>query len=171
MVCADDEVVVVSISPTKQSQKGFVLIVTAIAMTLLLGVAGLGIDIGRMYVIRAELQSFTDAAALSAVMELNGSDSGLVLARTGAGRLASGPHAMRWDMGTQPITNMTTTFSPDNKTWLEQPKQASDCRYVRVVATEPAPLVFLRIFQPLTSTTVAAASVASKMDQTARLIQ
>jgi len=49
-------------------------------MTLLLGVAGLAIDIGRMYVIRAELQSFTDAAALSAAVELNGTDSGVALA-------------------------------------------------------------------------------------------
>ena len=82
-------------------------------MTLLLGLAGLGIDIGRMYVIRAELQSFTDAAALSAAMELNGTDSGLARARTGAGRLANGPHAMRWDMGTQAITNIATSFSTD----------------------------------------------------------
>jgi uncharacterized membrane protein len=178
-VYADEKIVVVCLSPTKQvqeaprkqSQKGFVLIVTSIAMTLLLGVAGLGIDIGRMYVIRAELQTFTDAAALSAAMELNGTDSGLALARTGAGRLASGPHAMRWDMGTQPITNMTTAFSPDDKTWLEQPKQAGDCRFVRVTASEPAPVIFLRIFQPLTTTTIAAASVAAQMDRTARLIQ
>src|ERR1700677_4891017 len=80
-------------APTSQpakSQRGFVLIVTAISMTLLLGLAGLGIDVGRMYVIRAELQSFTDAAALSAALELNGSDSGLARARTGAGRVANG---------------------------------------------------------------------------------
>ena len=82
-------------------------------MTLLLGLAGLAIDIGRMYVIRAELQSFTDAAALSAALQLNGTDPGLVRARAGAGRLAKGPHAMRWDMGTQPITQITTSFSSD----------------------------------------------------------
>lgn len=140
-------------------------------MTLLLGVAGLAIDIGRMYVIRAELQSFTDAAALTAALELNGTDAGLALARTGASRLANGPHAMRFDMGTQPITNIATSFSPDNKTWQEQSKSSADCRFVRVVATEPAPVIFLRIFQPLSSTTIAAASVAAKMEQTVRLIQ
>lgn len=140
-------------------------------MTLLLGLAGLGIDIGRMYVIRAELQSFTDAAALSAALELNGTPAGLANARSGAGRLANGPHAMRWDMGTQPITNITTSFSPDQKTWLEQPKQSADFRFVRVVAAEPAPVIFLRIFQPLTSTTVAAASVAAKTGAFVRLIQ
>ncbi len=140
-------------------------------MTLLLGLAGLAIDIGRMYVIRAELQSFTDAAALSAALELNGTDSGIARARTGAGRLANGPHAMRWDMGTQPITNIVTSFSSDQATWQEQPKQAANFRFVRVIASQPAPVIFLRIFQPLTSTTVAAASVAAKTDASARLVQ
>ncbi len=56
---------------------------------------------------------------------------------------------MQWDLGTRPITNIVTSFSADNKTWQEQPKQAGDYRFVRVVATEPAPVIFLRIFQPL----------------------
>jgi uncharacterized membrane protein len=154
-----------------KSQQGFVLIVTAISMTLLLGLAALGIDIGRMYVIRAELQAFTDAAALSAALELNGTDSGLARARDGAGRLATGPHAMRWDMGTQPIANIATSFSSDGANWQEQPKQAYDLRFVRVIATESAPVIFMRIFQPLTSATVAAASVAAKTEMSARLIQ
>jgi Flp pilus assembly protein TadG len=156
---------------TRQEEGGFVLIVTSIAVTLLLGLAGLGIDIGRMYVIRAELQSFTDAAALSAALQLNGTESSLDRARAGAARLAEGPHAMRWDLGAQPITNISTSFSSDGKTWLEQPTQARDYRLVRVVASEPAPVIFLRIFQPLTSTIVSSASVAAKADQTVRLVQ
>ena len=65
-VRADEEIVAVRRSRTHQHQRGFVLIATSIALTILLALAALGIDIGRMYVIRAELQSFTDAAALSA---------------------------------------------------------------------------------------------------------
>jgi len=42
---------------------------------------------------------------------------------------------------------------------------------VRVIATEPAPVIFLRIFQPLASTTVAATSVAAKTEASARLVQ
>jgi hypothetical protein len=170
---ADHVIVAVCRSRTGQpptSEKGFVLIVTSIAMTLLLGLAGLGIDIGRMYVIRAELQSFTDAAALSAAMELNGTDSGIARARSGAGRLADGPHAMRWDMGTEAITNITTSFSSDNKIWQERPEQPG-VRFVRVMAAEPAPIIFLRIFQPRSSSTVAAASVAAKTDSSVRLVQ
>jgi len=140
-------------------------------MTLLLGLAGLSIDIGRMYVIRAELQSFTDAAALSAAVELDGTDGGLARARTGAARFANGPHAMRWDMGTQAITNIATSFSIDQTSWQEKPRQSSDCRFVRVAASVPAPVIFLRIFQPLSSATVAAASVATKTAQSVRLIQ
>lgn len=160
----------------RRSRNGFVLIVTSIALTILLALAVLGVDIGRMYVIRAELQSFTDAAALSAAIELDGTDSGLANARTGATRLASGPHAMQWDLGTRPITNIATSFAqgtagPDSKTWQEQPKQAGDIRFVRVVASEPAPVIFLRIFQSLTSTTVAASSVATKTEGSPRLVQ
>jgi uncharacterized membrane protein len=130
-------------------------------MMLLVGLAGLAIDIGRMYVIRAELQSFTDAAAIAAALQLDGTDAGLKRARADATRLASGPHAMRWDMGTQPITNIKTSFSADQ----------AGVRSARVVATERAPIIFLRLLQPLTSTTVAASSVAQKLDQSVRLIQ
>jgi Flp pilus assembly protein TadG len=142
-------------------------------LTILLALAALGIDIGRMYVIRAELQSFTDAAALSAAIKLDGTGLGLANARTGAGRLATGPHAMQWDLGTRPIGNITTSFSADNKTWQEQPKQPGDYRFVRVLATEQAPVIFLRIFQPLGlgSSTVAAASIAAKTQGHARLIR
>jgi uncharacterized membrane protein len=153
--------VVVCRSQTRRAQRGFVLIVTAIAITFLLGVAGLAIDLGRMYVIRAELQSFTDAAALSAAAGLDGTGASPERARTAAKRLAEGPHAMRWDMGTQPIENIVTGVSADQ----------SGKRSVRVVATEPAPVIFLRIFQPLTSTTVAAASVATKDGSSVRLTQ
>jgi uncharacterized membrane protein len=150
-------------SAHQSAQRGFVLIATSIAITLLLGVAGLAIDIGRMYVIRAELQSFTDAAALKAALALDGTAAGHDRARNGAAQLAQGPHAMRWDMGSQSITNVVTTFSTD-------PKQPG-VQLVRVVATEPAPIIFLRIFQPLTSSNVSAASVATKANGAVRLLE
>jgi uncharacterized membrane protein len=170
--CADDGIVAVRRSIIRKSERGFVLIVTTIALTILLALAALGIDIGRMYVIRAELQAFTDAAALGAAVAMDGTDLGLANARASAGRLTTGPHAMQWDLSTRPITNIATSFSADNKTWQEQPKQPGDCRFVRVVAAEQAPVIFMRVFQPMGgSSTVAAASVASKTVNTARLIQ
>ena len=60
-----------------RSQKGFVLIVTCIVLAILIALAALGIDVGRMYVIKSELQAFADAAALNAAIQMDGTDQGL----------------------------------------------------------------------------------------------
>jgi uncharacterized membrane protein len=159
-----------------RSKKGFVLIVTSVALTILLAFAALGIDIARMYVIKSELEAFTDAAALSAAMQLDGGGDEILRARDAAAQLASGPHAMKWDMGTKAIAVIEETFaqggeSPDLRTWTAQPKDAAGYRFVRVVASAPAPLVFLRVFQPREASTIAASSVAVKTGQVARLME
>ncbi len=143
-----------------------------------MAVAGLGIDLGRMYLIKSELQAFADAAALSAALRLDGTDQGIEGARLAPGELAAGPNAMMWDMGTRPITEIATSFAkgetaPDPKTWQTDSKGAGELRFVRVVASAQAPVIFLRAFQPLKADAalVAAASVAVKMPQSARLIQ
>ena len=154
-----------------RSKKGFVLIVTCIVLAILMAFAGLGVDIGRMYVIKSELQAFADAAALNAAMQLDDTER----ARTAAAQLASGPNAMKWDMGTQPIENITVSFAkgdavPDPNSWEENPS-ANDRHFVRVVASASAPLIFLRVFQALNFSTVAAAGVAGKTGEGVRLMQ
>jgi uncharacterized membrane protein len=162
----------------RRSKRGFVLIVTCIALVILMAVAGLGIDLGRMYLIKSELQAFADSAALSAALRLDGTGEGIAGARQAPSELATGPNAMKWDMGTQPITEISTTFAkgetaPDSKTWQAEPSGPGDFHFVRVVASAPAPLIFLRVFQPLKTdaSVVAAASVAMKTPEAARLIQ
>ena len=145
-----------------RSETGFVLIATCIAMMILLAVAGLAIDIGRMYVIKSELQAFTDAAALSEARVLDGSEAGNARAREAASSLTEGPNAMKWDMGTQVITDINSTFESKNG-------QAS----ARVTVTVPAPVIFLRAFRSFSPdfSSVAATSLAVKTSQAARLIQ
>jgi uncharacterized membrane protein len=131
-------------------------------MVILLAVAALAVDLGRMYVIKSELQAFTDAAALSEACQLDGSDAGNTRARAAAESLTQGPNAMKWDMGTQAISGIDSRFeSKDGQ------------RSARVTVTAPAPLIFLRAFQSLNSdfATVAATSVALKTSEAARLIQ
>ena len=137
------------------------LIVTCIVLAILMALAGLGIDIGRMYVIQSELQAFSDAAALNAALQLDGSERGNARARQAASALAAGPHAMKWDLGTQPINDIIVSFPQGNS------------HSVRVVVSAPAPLVFLRAL-PAGKTgfsTVAASSIAAKTPDGARLIQ
>jgi Flp pilus assembly protein TadG len=161
-----------------RSKRGFVLIVTCIALVILMAVAGLGIDIGRMYLIKGELQAFVDAAALTAALRLDGTDQGILAARQAPSELTAGPNAMKWDMGTEAITDIATSFAkgetaPDSETWRVDPKGARDFHFVRVVARAPAPVIFLRMFQPLKNdaSIVAAASVAIKTPAAVRLVQ
>jgi uncharacterized membrane protein len=145
----------------RSRKDGFVLIVTCFVLVILLGLAGLGIDIGRMYVIQSELQAFADAAALNAALRLDGSEHGITRARQAASELAAGPHAMKWDLGSQAINDITVSFPPDNS------------HSVRVVVSAPAPLIFLRALPAGKSgySTVAVSSVAAKTPEGARLIQ
>lgn len=143
-----------------------------------MAVAGLGIDIGRMYLIKSELQAFTDSAALTAALRMDGSDQGIKSAEQAAAELTTGPNAMMWDMGTQPITGISTSFAkgetaPDASSWQAEPKTAGDQHFVRVVATVQAPVIFLRAFQPMKTdaATVSVVSVAMKTPQSARLVQ
>lgn len=54
----------------KRRQLGAVAIIVAITLPVLLGFAGLALDLGRLYVEKTELQDATDACALAAAREL-----------------------------------------------------------------------------------------------------
>ena len=53
------------------SQRGFALIYIALVMTLLLLFAGLAVDSGRAYMVKAQLTKAVDGAALGAARMLN----------------------------------------------------------------------------------------------------
>lgn len=57
---------------------------TAIIIVVLIGVAALAMDIGRLVVLRSQLQNAADAAALAAAMELDGADGARERAMTAA---------------------------------------------------------------------------------------
>src|SRR5215471_21585792 len=53
-------------NPMKANRRsGFTLIATALCITSLLGMLGLAVDLGRVYIAKNEAQSFTDSAALA----------------------------------------------------------------------------------------------------------
>ena len=162
-----------------RSRNGFVLMITCVALTILLAFAALGIDIARMYVIKSELQAFTDAAALRGALEIDGSSQAFRRARNSAAGLVSGPHAMKWDLGTKPISQPSLSFArpsespsaPDTASWIADPSDPAGYRFVRVTASVPAPLVFLRIFETRESSQIAASSVTFRGDGRARLVE
>lgn len=55
---------------SKSKQRGAVAIIAALSLPILIGFAGLALDLGRLYVAKTELQNATDACALAASREL-----------------------------------------------------------------------------------------------------
>jgi len=128
------------------------LIVTCVALAVLLALAGLVIDVGRMYIVKSELQAFADAASLNAAFELDGTKDGLSRAREAAAALAEGDHAMKWDMGTKAISSFKLSFTagdgkPAPKSWQETPDDAAACRFVKVTVEAAVPLTLLRVVE------------------------
>ena len=59
------------------------------------------VDLGRLYVVRNELQVFADSAALAAALRLNGESGGITRARN---EIASMRATNTWHMGTETLT-------------------------------------------------------------------
>ena len=84
-----------------RKESGFVLITIAISAIMLFGACGLVVDLGRLYVVRNELQVFADSAALAATLRLNGESGGITRARN---EVATMRTTNGWHMGTETLT-------------------------------------------------------------------
>ncbi len=113
-------------------QGGFALVMTAICIIVLIGMMGLAVDLGRAFIVKNEAQSFTDAAALAAAIQLNGSARGIQNARTVVSQLTSNN---RWQFNKRTFSSVLLEFSENKTTWTENPPSAANVRYARVTAT------------------------------------
>ena len=144
----------------RSKRDGYVLIMTCLALLVIAGFAGLAVDVGRMYIVKSELQSLADSAALTASLQLDGTSAGIVRAQLAARSVSSGAHALKWDMDTKNVSDLTTSFarglsaspnSPDDATWSANPADASYYRFTRVVARVALPLSFMGAFHAYSS--------------------
>ena len=127
---------------------------------LLLAMIGMAFDFGRVYVARNEVQVYTDAAALTAATQLNGTIEGLAAARQAVAALPG-----RWNFGNSPITGTQVEFSADGKRWIKAPEQGlppDQLNLVRVSApANQVEITFLRVVGTASSMTVASGSIAA----------
>lgn len=72
---------------TTTKQGGLVIVMLALVLVVLLGVAALALDLGRLYVLKSEMQNAADAAALAGAAELDGQDDALERATLAAKNL------------------------------------------------------------------------------------
>ncbi|HYP06617.1 MAG TPA: pilus assembly protein TadG-related protein [Bryobacteraceae bacterium] len=145
-------------------EAGFTLIATALCLAALLGLLALAVDLGRLYITKTEAQAFADAAALTAVKELNGKSSGISSAITKFEALRT---VNKWNMGTSAFTS-TDTRLEFSKTALGPWTQAGpqDALYARVTATPTLGLTLMTIVNGPRERAVAARSVAGVVPAT-----
>ena len=161
-------------------RRGFILIFTCLALVVLMAVAGIAVDVGRMYIGKNELQSFAEGAALAGALQLDGTTEGVTRATDVVANTATGSNAMKWDMATKAVRDITTTFAkglaaspdkPDAATWTAKPDSPSNYRFVKVIASASLPSIFMQAFQgaPNSATNVVATAVAGQVSETATL--
>src|SRR5262245_20983649 len=94
-----------------RAQRGFTLLASAVCTVGLIAVTGLAVDFGRVYITKNEAQSYADAAAVSAAMQLNGTTTGLTNAEAA---VDASPNA--WNFATTAFTGTVKEYSVDGYT-------------------------------------------------------
>src|SRR6266849_465743 len=139
-------------------ERGFALLASAVAAVALFGMAGMAIDLGRVYIARNEAQTYADSAALYAARELDGTAASLT--RTDA---AVAANTNKWNFGTDAFSGTVIEYSADGSTGWATSANAVPAKmsYVRVTAAIHNVALF---FLPVTGTggnaTVRASAVA-----------
>lgn len=153
----------------KDGERGFSLALVAICAFVLFGMVGLAFDLGRMFILKNELQTFADASALAAVSQMDGTRAGIQAANTTAtqGPLgAARPNGYNFD--TTPISNVTATYATSFSGTYDSYATArfgatNNYRFVNVVATADISLDFLPVLPGIPrSYAVSASAVAGQ---------
>src|SRR5712692_7535282 len=141
-------------------ERGIALIATAASLVVIVGIAGVSVDVGRMYIAKSELMAYTDAASIAGALQLDGTAAGISRAQNAAAGMASGPKAMGWDFASKPVHGATLQFAkgfaatpnaPDPATWDPNPASPGDYRFVQVSASVNVPTVLIQAFNTLQS--------------------
>jgi Flp pilus assembly protein TadG len=153
------------------SQRGFGLIVIAMCFTVLLGMLGMAVDLGHMFIVKNELQAYVDASALAGCRWLDGTASGVQTANSVAavGPLgASMPNG--YDFGTTKVDSaaVTTLYaSAFAGPWVDYNTASSAApntfRFLKVSVSVSVPMYFLGVVGAGATQTVTSAAVAGEV--------
>jgi len=145
-----------------RAQRGYLLMATAMASIVMMGAAGLAVDLGRMYIAKNETQSYTDAAAVLAALELDGTQYGFEDARD-----AVATSTNRWNFDHDAFTDPIVEFAQDQTgPWDPAPANAAGYRFARVVAEVDVPMSFMRVAGSGPTRPVSAVSIAGQVPKT-----
>jgi len=143
----------------RRGERGFVLITMAITVIALVGVLGMAVDVGRMFIAKNETQTYCDSAALAAALALDGTTGGIANAKTAVANSTN-----TWNLDTTKVTNPTVTFATALAgPWLASPNPATGYIYARVSATVPLSMYFLPVIVNQNSQNVTSSATAGQI--------
>lgn len=94
-------------------QHGGIAVLTGIAITVLVGMAGLVLDLAHLYITKTELQNAADACALSAARELSALNGSTVTRATSAGIAAGRLNLVDFQSAAADVQDADITFGPN----------------------------------------------------------
>lgn len=127
-------------------QRGAIAVLTGLMIVVLIGMAGLVLDLAHLYIVKTELQNAADACALSAVRELSTIDANTVARSTSAGILAGQLNRVNFQSAVPDIQNADITFGSNldanasGKLLNFTREVNSDTQYVRCAPHEAQPI-------------------------------
>lgn len=141
----------------RSRQRGYVLVALSLGLVFILGMSGLAVDIGRMYVTKSEAQSFVDSAAFSAALQLDGTAGGITRALN-----AVNNNPKKWQFQNDSFTNVQTAFATaSNGPWVSVPGAPASYYFVQVQTTVSLPMYLIGALGSPNST-IAAGAVAGR---------
>lgn len=143
-------------------QRGVILLLVCFCLPVMIGMMGLGIDVGLMYAVKARLQMACDGAAVAALRSLSLAQS------TASQTSAATSTAAQWFtanfagnyLGARNTTTPTITITDDN---------TNHVRKVSVTASTTSPSYFMKLWGN-NGTTVGALGEASRRDVVIMLV-
>ena len=140
-------------------KRGFVLVTMAISAIALIGMLGLAVDVGRMFIAKNETQNYCDSAALAAALALDGTTTGITAAQNAVTNSANA-----WNLNTTTVKNPTVTFATSlSGPFLANPSPAAGYNVARVSATVAMQLYFIPVLVAQSTTNVASSATAAQV--------
>lgn len=149
----------------KSRKRGYIVIATALSVFVLLGMLGLAIDLGRMYIVKSEAQAFADSAAIAAAIKLDGKKSGLDAAEA---TVQNSLNRVQFNSATIPLNQIQVEFANNpNGPWETQPiNQPRGYGFVRVTVRPSVSMSFLRAVNAPVASTVLGRAVGAQIQET-----
>ncbi len=154
--------------PSRDHQSGAVAVLVGIALLAMVGITGLALDLGKLYVVKSELQNSADACALAAAQELTGANDNQLLLAEAAGATAGGRHKALFQESAISFSNGNSIeFSTDNSagsyaTASATGGSAKSIRYVRCTALRTGiPTWFIQVLSALPGGAIDAQQVSA----------